>query len=90
MPFVEHSYTYHLTRSDHRHNFSLYNTILHLSSMRQNGGSFRVESLAFAPQLWLSVGTIPLHVAKKDLATTMLAQTYAFVTFNKVCTSQVC
>lgn len=89
MPFVEHSYTYHLARSDHRHNFSVYNTMLHLSSMRRGGAGFRVESLAFIPQLWLSVGVIPLYLAKKDLATTMLAQTYAFVTFNKVCTSQV-
>lgn len=89
MPFIEQSYTYHLTRSDHRHNFSVYNTMLHLSSMRQDAASFRVESLAFAPQLWLAVGAIPLYLANKDLATTMLAQTYAFVTFNKVCTSQV-
>ena len=49
-----------------------------------------VESLAFFPQLFLSVVAIPLLLAKKDLASTMLAQTFAFVTFNKVCTSQVC
>lgn len=48
-----------------------------------------VESLAFFPQLFLSVIAIPLLLAKKDLAGTMLAQTFAFVTFNKVCTSQV-
>lgn len=89
MSFVEHSYTYHLARSDHRHNFSIYNTILHLSSMHGNGSGVRAESLAFMPQLCLSVIAIPFYLAKKDLATTMLAQTYAFVTFNKVCTSQV-
>jgi len=48
-----------------------------------------VESLAFLPQMFLSVVAIPLLLAKKDLASTMLAQTFAFVTFNKVCTSQV-
>ncbi|CZT25388.1 related to mannosyltransferase [Ramularia collo-cygni] len=88
MPFIEHSYTYHLTRSDHRHNFSVYNTLLHLSSMHQDQASFRAESLAFAPQLFLSLVVIPMCLAQQGLATTMLAQTYAFVTFNKVCTSQ--
>lgn len=50
---------------------------------------FAVESLAFIPQLLLSVVAIPLALAKKDLASAMMAQTFAFVTFNKVCTSQV-
>lgn len=47
-----------------------------------------LESLAFIPQLFLSAVALPL-LAKKDLPSTMLAQTFAFVTFNKVCTSQV-
>ena len=88
--FIEHSYRYHFTRIDHRHNFSVYNTVLHLNSAGRQDSSFRVESLAFVPQLFLSVGIIPFLLAKKDLASTMLAQTFAFVTFNKVCTSQVC
>ncbi|KAH6620363.1 PIG-M-domain-containing protein [Boeremia exigua] len=88
-PFLEHSYFYHLTRIDHRHNFSPYNTLLYLKS--SPGGSqstLELERLAFVPQLLLSAVMIPLALAKKDLAATMLAQTFAFVTFNKVCTSQ--
>jgi hypothetical protein len=90
MEFIRHSYTYHLTRIDHRHNFSVYNTLLHIKSAIGSSSSMGVESLAFLPQLFLSVVAIPLLLAKKDLASTMLAQTFAFVTFNKVCTSQVC
>jgi len=52
-------------------------------------GGFRIESLAFLPQLLLSCVLIPLAMAKKDLPATMLAQTWTFVAFNKVCTSQV-
>jgi phosphatidylinositol glycan class M len=89
-PFLDHSYFYHLIRIDHRHNFSPYNTLLYLSSSpHDTSASFELERLAFVPQLLLSAVFIPLVLAKKDLASTMLAQTFAFVTFNKVCTSQV-
>lgn len=89
-PFLEHSYFYHLIRIDHRHNFSPYNTLLYLnSSPHTTTSSFELERLAFVPQLLLSAVFIPLVLAKKDLPSTMLAQTFAFVTFNKVCTSQV-
>jgi phosphatidylinositol glycan class M len=89
-PFLEHSYFYHLTRIDHRHNFSPYNTLLYLkSSPYASVSSFELERLAFVPQLLLSAVFIPLSLAKKDLPNTMLAQTFAFVSFNKVCTSQV-
>ncbi|KAF2753023.1 hypothetical protein EJ05DRAFT_480737 [Pseudovirgaria hyperparasitica] len=94
--FVQHTYLYHLTRIDHRHNFSPYNTLLHITSSASASASptthskppIRLESLAFIPQLLLSTLLIPLILAKRDLASTMLAQTFAFVTFNKVCTSQ--
>jgi len=94
-PFLTHTYLHHLTRIDHRHNFSPYNTLLHLSAIttasgKGNGGSnLHLGSLAFLPQLLLSAVLLPLGLAKKDLPGTMLAQTFAFVAFNKVCTSQV-
>jgi phosphatidylinositol glycan class M len=91
LPFMQHTYLHHLTRIDHRHNFSPYNTLLYLSAAAESPkDGVQFESLAFLPQLFLSAMAIPLVLAKKDLAGTMLAQTFAFVAFNKVCTSQVC
>ncbi|QDS69008.1 GPI mannosyltransferase 1 [Venturia effusa] len=87
-PFLEHSYLYHVARIDHRHNFSPYNTMLYINSSPHAASSLHLESLAFLPQILLSAVIIPLALAKRDLASTMLAQTFAFVTFNKVCTSQ--
>ncbi|KAL2151496.1 hypothetical protein VTH82DRAFT_6594 [Thermothelomyces myriococcoides] len=102
-PFLQHTYLHHVTRIDHRHNFSPYNTQLYLASAAASSSSFTsspssnfppsspslgVESIAFLPQLVLSCIVIPLTLAKRDLASSMLAQTFAFVTFNKVCTSQ--
>ncbi|UNI23194.1 GPI mannosyltransferase 1 [Purpureocillium takamizusanense] len=101
-PFIVHTFLHHLTRIDHRHNFSPYNVLLYLTSASSPSSSpatsaasaasaaaaWHVESLAFVPQLLLSCVLIPFVLAKKDLATSMMAQTFAFVTFNKVCTSQ--
>ena len=98
-PFLQETYLHHLSRIDHRHNFSPYNTLLYLSSANAANDSYtattgsaylgtHLESLAFFPQLLLSAVIIPLCLAKHDLPGTMLAQTFAFVTFNKVCTSQ--
>lgn len=87
-PFLEHTFLYHFTRTDHRHNFSLYNTLLYYSSAGTTK-TLSVERLAFLPQLILSCVLLPLLPSTREkLATTMLAQTLAFVTFNKVCTSQ--
>jgi len=99
--FVQHTFLHHVSRLDHRHNFSPYNSQLYLASALPPTGTttgespspmlplFRVETFAFLPQLLLSTVLIPFVMAKKDLPATMLAQTFAFVTFNKVCTSQV-
>jgi hypothetical protein len=88
-PFLTHTYLHHVSRIDHRHNFSPYNTQLYLASAFPSTSKLRVESVAFLPQLALSCVLVPLVLAKKDLPASMLAQTFAFVTFNKVCTSQV-
>ncbi|KIX00246.1 uncharacterized protein Z518_10385 [Rhinocladiella mackenziei CBS 650.93] len=94
-PFLQHTFFHHLTRIDHRHNFSPYNTLLYLSSAlladssnQNSSSSMSFESLAFIPQLLLSAFLLPIALAKRDLPTTMFAQTLTFVTFNKVCTSQ--
>ncbi|KAL2179369.1 PIG-M-domain-containing protein [Thermothelomyces heterothallicus CBS 202.75] len=92
-PFLQHTYLHHVSRIDHRHNFSPYNTQLYLASAEaaaaaSSSPSLGIESIAFLPQLTLSCVVIPLALAKRDLPSAMLAQTFAFVTFNKVCTSQ--
>ncbi|KAJ5681358.1 Mannosyltransferase DXD [Penicillium maclennaniae] len=86
MPFLHHTFFHHLTRIDHRHNFSPYSTLLYLTSA--DVVTFHFETVAFLPQLLLAVVALPIVLAKKSLTTAMLAQTFAFVTFNKVCTSQ--
>lgn len=100
--FLEHSYLYHLTRLDHRHNFSVYNIMLYYLSAKPylpaDNGSFvnaalaivagRVEKLAFWPQLTISAVILPLVLAQKNLIACLFVQTFAFVTFNKVVTSQ--
>ncbi|KAG8413120.1 GPI mannosyltransferase 1 [Metarhizium acridum] len=75
-PFLVHTFFHHLTRVDHRHNFSPYNVAV--PRVFGTGHLLHAESLAFLPQLSLSCVLIPLVLAKKDLATCMMAQTFAF------------
>ncbi|WVQ71794.1 hypothetical protein IAR50_001336 [Cryptococcus sp. DSM 104548] len=91
-PFLDHTYLYHLTRLDHRHNFSPYFYPIYLSLFPSPS---RLPSTAipilrhpltsFLPQLSLILSSsfIP---AKLDFI--LFSQTAIFVTFNKVCTSQ--
>ena len=93
LEFIHHTYLHHFSRLDHRHNFSPYHLTLYLSSAMTTKPimppGVSITSLAFVPQLVLAGGVVPLALIGKDLATTMFAQTFAFVAFNKVCTSQV-
>ena len=84
--FLHETFFYHLVRIDHRHNFSPYQPVLYLAS--QSGTSLSIESLAFVPQLLLAVVILPYSLAKVNLPACLFTQTLAFVTFNKVATSQ--
>ncbi|KNC83407.1 hypothetical protein SARC_04348 [Sphaeroforma arctica JP610] len=82
--YLEEAWIYHVRRTDNRHNFSAYFYPLYLSF----GTDFAkmVGLAAFVPQAILSlvIGASLFH----DLPLTMFLQTFVFVTFNKVCTSQ--
>lgn len=97
-PFLRETFLYHLSRLDHRHNFSSYFYPFYLSSSPAASPASASLSLvqqfarsplsAFVPQLVLSLGLGFLFGAQ-DLPFAWLVQTFAFVTLNKVCTSQV-
>lgn len=63
--------------------------LLYLNSSPAADSTWKPEAFAFVPQLLFCIVLLPLVLAKRDLPSCLLAQTFAFVTFNKVCTSQV-
>ncbi|KAJ3079485.1 hypothetical protein HK102_003747 [Quaeritorhiza haematococci] len=83
--FLQETYLYHVTRKDHRHNFSIYFYHIYLTYLRPT--STLAGLLAFIPQLG-TVAIIGFPLAKVDLVFACFAQTYAFVMLNKVCTAQ--
>ncbi|DAZ96753.1 TPA: hypothetical protein N0F65_012330 [Lagenidium giganteum] len=82
--FLYEAYLYHFTRTDNRHNFSVYFYDLYLRYNTRAG--FSVGLLAFLPQL-ASLVTISIAYGK-DLPFALFALTMVFVIFNKVCTAQ--
>jgi len=100
-PFVYESYIYHLHRRDHRHNFSPYFYLAYLTYPSKDGSNelpppttfeaiVRSPLISFVPQMGLSLLAGVLFArTKRDLVLTWFVQTFVFVLFNKVCTSQV-
>jgi phosphatidylinositol glycan class M len=81
--FLHETYLYHVTRQDHRHNFSPWFYVLYLTAGHE---SSLLRLVAFVPQFLLV--TVVGYTFYKDLVFAWFMQTVVFVAYNKVCTSQ--
>ncbi|RUS25102.1 PIG-M-domain-containing protein [Jimgerdemannia flammicorona] len=82
--FLEHTYLYHVTRKDHRHNFSVWFYYMYLTLDSPSGRLLGV--LTFVPQLAL-VAVVGAAFGR-DIFFACFLQTFVFVMYNKVCTAQ--
>ncbi|KAK9944261.1 hypothetical protein M0R45_009835 [Rubus argutus] len=82
--FLHESLLYHLTRTDPRHNFSIY--FYHIYLQYEHKISVLEKLISFLPQLIVQLVLI-LSFAQ-DLPFCCFVQTVAFVAFNKVMTAQ--
>jgi phosphatidylinositol glycan class M len=78
---------YHVTRTDIRHNFSVYFYALYLSPGTKILSI--ISEAAFIPQLLLLLSSSLHYGLFRDPPFCCFVQTFLFVTFNKVVTSQV-
>lgn len=84
--YLQEAVLYHLIRRDHRHNFSPYFLSFYFEPVIPLPNYAALVS--FIPQLAL-IFLVAFKYARKDLPFACFLQTFLFVTFNKVCTSQV-
>ncbi|KAJ6796304.1 GPI mannosyltransferase 1 [Iris pallida] len=82
--FLNEALLYHLTRTDPRHNFSIY--FYHIYLHHQQGFSALEKLLSFMPQLMVQLSLI--FPFSEDLPFCLFVQTVAFVALNKVITAQ--
>jgi len=93
MEFLEETYLYHSSRVDPRHNFSPYFYPAYLRAGKIGTEDVSWSQLGDAGFIFGILGmamqiVIAYHTAAKDLATTFMVQSMAFVAFNKVSTAQ--
>jgi GPI mannosyltransferase 1 subunit M len=81
--FLNEALLYHLTRTDPRHNFSIY--FYHIYLNHQKGFSIGEKVVSFLPQLMVQLALVLMFAW--DLPFCLFVQTVAFVAFNKVCTN---
>ncbi|ELU02643.1 hypothetical protein CAPTEDRAFT_223413 [Capitella teleta] len=79
--FLHETYLYHVIRQDTRHNFSAYFYLFYLLP-----DVSWLSAAVFVPQLFLIL--LSSYHFYEDLIFTCFINTFVFVTFNKVCTSQ--
>lgn len=91
--YIEQSFIYHINRKDLQHNFSPYFLLYHLFKEYND----IISKIAFIPQsisiLYIAINFDPSLEANpgmrlKLLTFSMFAETFMFVSLNKVCTSQ--
>lgn len=82
--FLHEALLYHLTRTDPRHNFSIYFYHIYLNYQREL--SVLEKLISFLPQFIVQLVLVSCFA--KDLVFCFFVQTVAFVAFNKVVTAQ--
>lgn len=82
--FLFEAYLYHLVRTDHRHNFSIFFYMMYLSTGKK---SIIISLITFFPQMLLVI-LLGAKYARRNMELALFLQTVVFIAMNKVCTSQ--